>query len=181
LKFPSERSEPFGTIFRKRYNIEFLPDNVPGETDISDTPNHRWLYGAFESFVKAGLIDDNRSNTCMGCLPLVRTQFAIITARLTNDVKVQEAINKKPELKSALKVLQQEFARELAEFGLHPKGLQTFSNGKTWPDRYEYLALDFSYGKGFDKKLCKQIEHKIADYTAAWLKSNSTTAADAKK
>jgi len=181
LKFPSERSEPFGTIFRKRYNIEFLPDNVPGETDISDTPNHRWLYGAFESFVKAGLIDDNRSNTCMGCLPLVRTQFAIITARLTNDVKVQEAINEKPELKSALKILQQEFARELAEFGLYPKSLKTFSNGKTWPDRYKYLSLDFSCGKGFDPKLRKQIEHTIADYAAAWLKSNSSTADDGKK
>jgi hypothetical protein len=175
LKFPSKRSEPFGATFMNRYNLEVLPDNVPGITDISETPDHDWLYGAYEVFVKAGLIDDTRPTTCMGCIPLTRMGFAIATARLTDDVKAQETISKKPELKSALKVLQQEFARELAELGLYPKGLKTFNNGKTWPTRYKYLSLNFSYGKGFDPKLRKQIEHTIADYAAAWLKSNSAS------
>jgi len=179
------RSEPksFGATFRDRYKLKALPENFPEGTTIPDTPNYHWLYSAYDLLYQHQLVDfiPDRRRHAMG--ELTRRGLANATARFTDreNIKAQETINKEPELKNALKVLQQEFARELAEYGLHPEGLQTFSNGKTWPDRYGYLSLDFSYGKGFDKKLRKQIEDTIADYAAAWFKSNSSTAAAAQK
>lgn len=184
LAYPTESSQPFGATFMNRYNMKVLSDDVPGTTVISDTPDHKWLYNAYDllyPLLPADLVP-NRHRLAMG--ELTRMEIAMATARLTDknnedNMKAREKINKNPELTRALKVLQQEFARELAEFGLHPDGLKTFGNGKTWPTRYEFLSLNFSYGKGFDAKLRTQIEHTIADYTAAWLKSNSSTKANA--
>jgi hypothetical protein len=176
--FPSERSETFGATFMNGYNLKILPDDIPSTTTISDTPFHRWLYSAYDLLSKAGLLYARTYGTCMGgCLGMTRMEFAVATARLTDkdNLKAHEKINKNPELKKALKVLQREFAPELAKLGLHSVGLNI------WPTRYEYLSLDFSYGKGFDPELRKQIEHTIADYTAAWLKSNSSTAAATQK
>ena len=115
--------------------------------------------------------------------PLTRYEFAAAIARLLDQKDKRAKDSQK--VKELIAKLALEFEPVMSKLGFRIDTNQYIKeladNGIIQQPRYEYLQLDLSYGKQFEHQLQKQIEETIADYAAAWLKSNSTTAADATK
>jgi|GEM_PF-7014026 len=172
----SERPEPFGTRFHQAFKIQILTEDIPDDAEIADVPQYHWIFQDADLFVYAGLVDDYTFRTCLGCLPVMRHQIAVVTARITDAYIHKEEIKKKidgdPKLKKAFNDLQQEFAPELTHWNLPIINQKIYANGKAWPPRYRVLTISFVYGKGVDPQLTKVIKCTVSDYAAAWFKSN---------
>lgn len=184
IKNSAEVSSNSLTVIEKRYNIGELPNQ-----EFSDHPKIDyvplaapldWPYRAWQDLVQAGVTDPILSYNCISCTkPATRYEFAVGIARLLD--QQEKRAKDSPQTKAVIVNLIFEFELEISELGVHIDHnrlvKELADTGIIWQPRYKYLQLDLSYGKKFDKKLRKQIEDTVADYTAAWMKSNSATSA----
>jgi len=175
-----EIQRTFGSTFSSRYGIKVLPNVTKGESPF--VPDKHWAYREYNRLSAAGLVSPI-PGIYMGYGGLLtRWEFAYALARVKdNDLNNPNNPNETPEMKGAIAKLEQEFASELSEFGIHVDIRKAAIYGTIYQPRYRYLSFNFSYGKGFNKKLRKKVEQIIADYSAAWLKSNSSANTDSAK
>jgi hypothetical protein len=152
----------------KRYDFKIFPEQ---DQSVSDVPFDYWTYKAYWDIVIAGVAEYIHPQTGPALLHLTRYEFAVAIARLLD--KKSERVKDTPEVKELIAELAVEFAPEFAYLSMRGGGLDSKDEGSSQP-RYEFLQLQFHSGNKFDKKLQKQIEDTITDYTATWIKSNSS-------
>jgi len=160
---------------------EFAPEiaylSMPVKpSDVPMAGNGSWPYDAIEQLDSLGVKADIPWSQMGTSKPITRFEFAIATVRLLD--KKSERTKDSPEVKKLIEELATEFAPEIANLSVRYDSLKNLPQDTfILQPRYEFLLLDFQYGSKFNKKLRKQIESTIADYTAPWIKSNSSTIA----